>query len=288
MTLTTNAVHTATLHRLAAFADVSGGGNPAGVWVGDDLPTPTEMLRIAADLGYSETAFVAPVNGRERTIRYFSPLAEVPFCGHATIATGVVLGSTDGAGSYRLATRVGDVVVDVRMQDDRWHARLQSVPPRQRPLPPQLRDDVLALLGWHLDELDPALPPVLAYAGAWHLVLASSTRARLDRLDYDFEAMKALMQQHELTTLQLVWRESAARFHARNPFPVGGVVEDPATGAAAAALGGWLRDAGLISAPARFEIIQGVVMGRPSRIDVEVPASGGIFVAGTALSIERE
>jgi PhzF family phenazine biosynthesis protein len=93
------------------------------------------------------------------------------------------------------------------------------------------------------------------------------------------------MLREDLTTLQLVWRESDTLFHARDPFPVGGVVEDPATGAAAAALGGYLRDAGLIESPVRFEIHQGEVMGRPSILAVDVPESGGIVVSGFATEI---
>jgi predicted PhzF superfamily epimerase YddE/YHI9 len=76
-------------------------------------------------------------------------------------------------------------------------------------------------------------PLARAYAGAWHLVLACRTQQRLERLDYDFERLKALLLREGLTTLQLVGRENGAHFHARDPFPVGGVVEDPATGAAA-------------------------------------------------------
>jgi PhzF family phenazine biosynthesis protein len=86
-----------------------------------------------------------------------------------------------------------------------------------------------------------------------------------------------------LATLQLIWRESATVFHSRNPFPVGGVVEDPATGAAAAALGGYLRAAGLITAPTTIVIRQGEAMGRPSRLVVDIPISGGIVVTGTAV-----
>ena len=148
--------------------------------------------------------------------------------------------------------------------------------------------EALATLDWRADELDPQLPPILAFAGAWHLVLAVAQRQRLERLDYDFERLKALMLAHELTTLQLVWRESATRFHARNPFPVGGVVEDPATGAAAAALGGYLRDAGLMAVPNEFQIVQGVSMGRPSLLHVAVPGDGGIIVSGTAVDLPAE
>ena len=96
------------------------------------------------------------------------------------------------------------------------------------------------------------------------------------------------MLREELTTLQLVWRASENVFHARNPFPVGGVVEDPATGAAAAALGGYLREAELIAVPATIFIHQGEAMGRPSRLTVEIPVKGGIVVKGTAVPIRPE
>ncbi len=86
------------LNRLAAFTTSPDGGNPAGVWVGDTLPDSDTMQRIAAEVGFSETAFVAPRTGFDRTVRYFSPEAEVSFCGHATIATGVVLGEAGGDG----------------------------------------------------------------------------------------------------------------------------------------------------------------------------------------------
>jgi PhzF family phenazine biosynthesis protein len=273
------------LHRLAAFTDVPTGGNPAGVWIGDALPSPADMQRIAADVGFSETAFVAPTTGAERTIRYYSPEAEVTFCGHATIATGVVLGAASGDGTYRLHTSVGVVPVAVETRDGRREASLTSVTPSHEPAPPALVDAALAALGWRRDDLDPAIPPARAYAGAWHLVLAVARAERLAALDYDFAALKALMLDAGLTTLQLVWRESADVFHARNPFPVGGVVEDPATGAAAAALGGYLRDAGLVAAPTRLVIRQGEAMGRPSRLVVDIPASGGIVVTGAAVAM---
>lgn len=88
------------------------------------------MQRIAAEVGYSETAFVAPTIGQNRTIRYYSPEMEVPFCGHATIATGVVLGETEGDGTYRLATAVGEVSITVQSQDGGREASLISVEPK--------------------------------------------------------------------------------------------------------------------------------------------------------------
>lgn len=273
------------LNRLAAFTTSPDGGNPAGVWVGDTLPDSDTMQRIAAEVGFSETAFVAPRTGFDRTVRYFSPEAEVSFCGHATIATGVVLGEAGGDGTYRLATAVGEIPVTVRSRDGHREASLTSVEPTHTPAPDTLISEALSALGWTRNDLDHSISPVRAYAGAWHLVLAVAIANRLEELDYDYEKLKAIMLCDGLTTLQLVWRESADVFHARNPFPVGGVVEDPATGAAAAALGGYLRAAKLVTVPSTIVIRQGEAMGCPSRLVVEIPASGGIVVTGTAVKI---
>ena len=273
------------LYRLAAFSTSQAGGNPAGVWLGEALPDAAAMQRIAAEVGYSETAFVAPLDGTERHIRYYSPLREISFCGHATIAAGVVLGQTAAAGRYRLQTAVGEVLVEVFRDGEQWLAALTSVEPEQRAVPPGWLERVLEALDWRPEELDPALPPMLAYAGAWHLVLAAGSAARLARLDYDVERLKALMEDAGLVTLQLVYWGDELVFQARNPFPVGGVVEDPATGAAAAALGGYLRAAGLMPVPGEMLIRQGEAMGRPSELRVRVPAAGGIRVSGAAVAL---
>ena len=277
------------LLRLAAFTLDPTGGNPAGVWIGDAPPAADEMLRIAADVGYSETAFLTPDGSeapRAYRVRYFSPAAEVPFCGHATIASGVALAEREGIGRFDLRTNNGVVVVDTAYGAGGIRATLTSVPASARDAAPELFEAALGALGWRAGELDPELPPGVGYAGAHHLILAAATYDRLARLDYDFDHLRAIMLAADLTTVQLIWREAADRFRARDPFPVGNVVEDPATGAAAAALGAYLRWRGELTPPARFTISQGVEMGRPSHIAVEVPgADGGIRVTGTAVSI---
>lgn len=273
------------LYRYTAFSAQPQGGNPAGVWIGENLPAVQSMQSIAAEVGYSETVFITPGSGKSRLVRYYSPEAEVSFCGHATIAAGVLLGELEGDGTYHLETAVGVVPVTTRFDGGVRVAALTSVEPRHTPAEKLLVAEALAALGWHETDLDQAIPPACAYAGAWHLVLATREWARLAQLDYDFFRLKTLMLAKNLTTLQLVWREKDDLFHSRNPFPVGGVVEDPATGAAAAALGGYLRDAGLMPAPASITIRQGEAMGRPSRLTVDIPLVGGIVVAGAAVPI---
>jgi PhzF family phenazine biosynthesis protein len=275
--------------RYTAFTTDPSGGNPAGVvldatGLGDDA-----MRAVAADLGYSETAFLTARDERRRrfTVRYFSPLAEVAFCGHATVATAVALAERLGPGPLVFDTPVGEVPVDTDTgADGAVRATLTSVPTSSRPADPAELDAALAALGWRPEDLDPALPPRVAFGGVHHLVLAAATRGRLADLDYDFDALAALMRAAGWTTVQLVWREGPDLFHARDPFPVGGVVEDPATGAAAAALGGYLRDLGLVTEPAVVSVRQGEDMGRPSALTVAVdPADARVRVSGHAVPL---
>jgi PhzF family phenazine biosynthesis protein len=272
--------------RLAAFSDDPAGGNPAGVVLDAAGLSDEQMQQIAADVGYSETAFIVGGGGGRFTIRYFSPLAEVPFCGHATIATGVALAERDGPGHVELAAG-GPVPVETAADAQGLvTATLTSVPPAVHDLEAADLDELLAILGWAREDLDPELPPRVGFAGAFHPILPVATRERLAALDYDFARAAALMAARDWTTLQLVWRESELRFHSRNPFPPGGVVEDPATGAAAAAFGAYLRELGAVTPPVTVTLLQGEDMGRPGVLEVGVAADRpGIDVTGTAVAI---
>lgn len=271
--------------RYAAFRSDPAGGNPAGVVLDATGASEAEMQSVAAEVGYSETAFLFPGDGSRPRVRYFSPLAEVPFCGHATIASGVAHAERNGPGVLLLDTPVGEVrVVTQRGVDGLLTATLTSVVPRTLPVAEEDLAATLGALGWKHDDLDQSLPPRVAYAGAWHPVLAAATRQRLADLDYDIEALGSLMAARDWTTVDLVWRESDTVFHARNPFPPGGVVEDPATGAAAAAFGGYLREMGLVAPPVTVTVHQGADLGRPGLLTVDIPvgADMGISVTGAA------
>ena len=271
--------------RYSAFTDRPDGGNPAGLVPDARGLDAARMQAIAAEVGYSETAFLFPRADGDFDVRYFAPEKEISFCGHATIAAAVALAERTAPGTLRLHTGVGGVVVETRRDGARTAATLTSVAPQVDAVDAGLLHGALAALRWSPVELDPALPPRVAAAGARHLVLAAATRERLRALDYDYEALKQLMLANDLTTVALVWREAPAVFHARNPFPPGGVVEDPATGAAAAAFGAYLRELGLVAPPANIVIHQGVDMGRPSLLGVEIGARGGIRVTGQAVPI---
>ena len=276
------------IQRYTAFSTTPDGGNPAGVVLDADGMTAEQMLAVAAEVGFSETAFLAP-RGDRFDVRYFSPLAEVSFCGHATIAAAVAWAERHGPGRLVLDTAAGEVDVVTRTADDGTvRATLTSVAPRTARFEDDDLRTLLAALRWSEADLDPALPPRVAYAGAWHPILAAATRDRLRALDYDYDALAALMDERGWTTVDLVWREGPTTFSARNPFPPGGVVEDPATGAAAAAFGGYLREGGHVPTPATVTVFQGGDMGRPGMLEVDIPAeaSSGIRVTGTAVALE--
>lgn len=291
--------------RIAAFSDRGRGGNPAGVAIGEHLPSESKMLTIAKEIGYSETAFLAPLAdawacdlpgpapqppgsgtlppGVSRQpaawrVRYFAPEREVPFCGHATIASGAVLGERYGAGEYRLVLNDSEISVQAEPGPGGYLATLHSPETWSKEAPAGYVEQVLQAFSLPPGDLDEHFPVRFAFAGAKHLILALCSREALAGMAYDFETVKSLMRQEDLITISLLWAESEQRFHARNAFAIGGVYEDPATGAAAAALGGYLRDIGW-PGPERFEILQGEDMGSSSRLLVAFTRHPGASVA---------
>ncbi len=190
------------LVRIAAFSDGLQGGNPAGVWLGPRLPAAEEMQRIASLVGFSETAFAVPLSppGSPRRgvtarhvaefgvwrVRYFSPEAEVPFCGHATIALGVALARRFGEGEYALHLNQTEIKVSGWQDGEgQWQAALQSPPTRSKPAPAELVSAALTLFGYTQADLDPRIPPALIHGGADHLVLALNSRAALSAMHYE-------------------------------------------------------------------------------------------------------
>jgi len=276
------------LKRIAAFADNAEGGNPAGVMISDELPEDNEMRRIAAEVGYSETAFAMPLGDSWR-VRYFSPESEVPFCGHATIALGAALAQQQGDGVFPLILNNAEITVEGSHDGDAVSAALQSPPTRSEPISDALLSEVLALFAYTCDDLNPDLPPARAHGGADHLVLTLNTREALAAMHYDLSSGRELMTREGLITILFAWAETPRLFHTRNPFASGGVYEDPATGAATAAFAGFLRD---IDWPhgGSIEIIQGEDMGSRSRLYASITETPGssIRVSGATRVIDAD
>lgn len=276
--------------RYAAFSTTPNGGNPAGLVLDARHLDEAEMLAVAAAVGYAETAFVTEqgVDGdpRRSRVRYFSPIAEVPFCGHATIALAVALSGRDGAGSFTFDTPVGPIVIETAGEGTDVTASFTAVEPRLADFDDAVLAELLGLLGVGQGDLDPAYPPRIAYSGNWHPVLVIADRALFDSFGFDPVAVRRLMDaQGWAATVTVLHPIADGEFEARNLFPVGAITEDPATGAAAAAVGGYLRILGLVEPPSRILIHQGRHVGRPGLLTVDIPGNGGIVVSGTAVRI---
>ncbi len=267
---------------VAAFSDGNIGGNPAGVYIADHHPASSDMQAIAAKVGHSETAFAMPTSNGWR-VRYFSPESEVPFCGHATIALGATLAQQNGAGIFNLELNEASITVEGFVDEDTFSAALQSPATKSTKADDAVVAEALELFNYHSSDLDSNIPPAMAHAGANHLIFALKSRSLLSAMDYELEVGRAFMNKLELVTVMFVYAESTQRFHVRNAFASGGVLEDPATGAAAAALSGYLRD---IQWPhkRRISIVQGEDMGSRSLIQADISDELGssIRVTGSA------
>ena len=268
--------------RIAAFSDGETGGNPAGVLIGDALPSTAEMQRISAQVGFSETVFASPISGGLR-VRYFSPLSEVPFCGHATIALGAALTLRYGDGIFNLTLNQAEITVEGHIDGSVITAALQSPPTHSNAATSGLISEALSLFGYSTSDLNRELPPALINGGASHLALVLNSRKALSSMAYEFESGRALMTREGLVTILLAYAESPQLFHTRNPFASGGVYEDPATGAATAAFAGYLRDLAWPHGGA-IDVVQGEDMGIRSRLHADIPPTRGssIRVSGTA------
>ncbi|HEX8251627.1 MAG TPA: PhzF family phenazine biosynthesis protein [Thermoanaerobaculia bacterium] len=274
------------VQRIAAFSDGNRGGNPAGVVIAENFPSDSEMQRIAAEVGFSETAF-ATRQDRGWRVRYFSPESEVPFCGHATIALGAALTAQYGEGKFDLTLNDATISVEGRQAGELMAATLQSPPTRSAAIAPEILDEALALFGYRPEDLDPRLPPARIHGGADHLLLPLRSRELLAAMHYDLDAGRTFMRREGFITVTLAYAETARLFHTRNAFASGGVYEDPATGAATAALAGYLRERNWPHGGA-IEIVQGEDMGSRSRLTAEIaePLGSSIRVSGTTRAID--
>lgn len=276
--------------RYSAFAATPEGGNPAGVVLDGGGLSDERMQEIAAEVGYSETAFVvaqaADAPAPRYRVRYWSPAAEVPFCGHATVATAVALAERDGPSEVVFDTNAGPVTLRSHIVDGDVVVSFTSVEPEVRGLEDDVLDRLLALLGVVRADLDPRYPAAEAFAGNRHPVVALADRELFDQFRFSPAEVAALMREQGWlgTVTVLHVPGDGSDVDARNLFPVGRITEDPATGSAAASVGAYLRDLGYAGRTIRIH--QGAHVRRPSLLTVTIPASGGIEVSGGAFRIE--
>ncbi len=266
-----------------AFTDQPFGGNPAGVVLldGDTFPNEELMLKVAAELRYSETAFVRILSPREYHIRYFTPKAEVELCGHATIATFSLLYQMQLAkGECLCHTLAGDLRIEVGEK-----VMMQMAPPRIVTTI-EVTDEIYSALG--VTNYQPMLPVQIAYSGLPDIMIPLRDVAMLQALKPDMDAITAITRKYEAVSFHaFAFGNDGYTAHVRDFAPLYGVPEESATGTANAALTHYLQQNGCIPPSGDFSFLQGEVMGRPSIVATRVVPDGMIYVGGTATIVAR-
>ncbi|WP_164969171.1 PhzF family phenazine biosynthesis protein [Candidatus Marinarcus aquaticus] len=254
------------VEKVSAFAYKNRGGNPAGVLILDEMLSEEQMLEIAKEVNYSETAFLLK-QGNSFRIRYFSPETEIAFCGHATIASGFILGQKFGLGIYDLVLSDGKIQIEVNENNNKIFTSINSVKTYTYDIEKDYVDSILDAFSFSKNDLNEKYPIKVSFSGINNLILFVKNKKTLQEMKYDFEKVKELMINKNIVTINILWKENENLFHSRNAFAYGGVYEDPATGSAAIALGEYLRNMG-IKKSGEIEILQGFDMKQPSQLFV--------------------
>lgn len=275
-----------------AFTDEPLAGNAAGVVPEAEGLTEGQMQAIARELSVSETAFLTPSGPADRAVRYFTPEREVDLCGHATVGAHAALHAEGelGAGEHTVETAVG--VLDVEIAEDGTVWMTQNAPSvREVGLSHERIADALGVDAEPLVELADELPPAVASTGLPFLVVPATYLRVVGDADPDDEAVADLCRAVDAEGLYLFTfdtLESESTLHGRAFVPLAGIPEDPVTGTASGAVGGYLRRyEAFDSMPEELRLEQGHYVDRPGL--VRVRARDEITVGGSAVvSLEGE
>ncbi len=281
------------------FTDRPFGGNPLAVLPNAEGLSSGQMQKLAREFNLSETVFVLrPQNpANTRRIRIFVPTKEIPFAGHPTIGTALVLASMNefplegDQTDIVLEAEAGPIPVTIRCIDGRPTSATLTAPQRPTLGPAPSVDVMAAMLS-----LDPG--DIIATEGAScgnpFLMVQVRDRAALGRSRIDVTVLERLGDQL-FATEPLIFTEDAPDgfdIQARMYAPLSGIPEDPATGSAAAAFAGWLGHHDPMQNGTLSRVIaQGIEMGRPSRLEIEVDKQAGnvtaVRVSGSAVLISE-
>jgi trans-2,3-dihydro-3-hydroxyanthranilate isomerase len=278
------------------FTERAFGGNPLAVLTDARGLDDGTMQAIAREFNFSETAFVCPPTDPQHTarLRIFTPGGELPFAGHPTVGTAFVLssiGATPGASRIVFEEGVGPIPVRIERsggQVVRCTLTAAQAPGKVATVKQRMR--LAAMLG--LDGTDLAAPAEVWSCGVPFTVVPLATLEALQRARLDRDRWSRLLGGHEGRKVYPVARIDDATWRVRMFAPSLGVAEDPATGAAAAALAGWLASRQPdVSGTRRWRILQGEDIGRPSEIalaaDVADGAATAVRVGGRCVMISE-
>ena len=277
-----------------AFTENLFGGNPAGVVIlpeGEDFPSDEIMTKTAAELRYSETAFIKRLNDKEFNIRYFTPAAEVELCGHATIGSFKALlagGYIEDNQTYINHTLSGTLNIDIKngfvLMDMAAPVKIGEISEHEK-----LRElyDIMGLDYDAEKSEGVSMIPQLISTGLPDIMMPVSSLEVLDRIEPDFPALSKLSERYEVVGVHAFTVNcDDATCHVRNFAPLYDIDEEAATGTSNGALTyyGYLN--GFVKSGDDCRFIQGEMMQRPSAILSHIEADGdncSIQVGGSAV-----
>ncbi len=277
-----------------AFTTSVFGGNPAGVVIlpdGMDFPSDEIMIKTAAELRYSETAFIKNLGDGQFNIRYFTPAAEVDLCGHATIGSFKALlyaGVIEDNRRYINHTLAGDLEIAVKdgsiLMDMASPVKIDEITDTAA------LEELYGIMGLDYQEQKKAgvrLTPQMISTGLPDIMMPVASLEALDAIAPDFPALSKLSEKYEVVgvhafTLDCGGKEGET-CHVRNFAPLYDIDEEAATGTSNGALTyyGYLN--GFIKAGDDCCFVQGEKMGRPSEIRSHIDAGCSVKVGGNAV-----
>jgi trans-2,3-dihydro-3-hydroxyanthranilate isomerase len=264
------------------FTDVALQGNPVAVFLDAEGIPAERMQRIAREMNLSETTFVLPPeNGGDVRVRIFTPVNELPFAGHPTLGTAIVLGAKIERNQISLETHMGTVPFEF----ERSNGTISSATMRQ-PIPTWEPYDRAGHLLDALGVTSSTLPVEVYRNGPRHVYIGLQTVEALSALRPD---QRALADHPDMAAN--CFAGSGEHWRMRMFSPAYGVAEDAGTGSAAGPLALHLARYGLIPFGRRIEIRQGVELGRTSRMLARVAGTAEridtVEVGGSAVIVAR-
>jgi trans-2,3-dihydro-3-hydroxyanthranilate isomerase len=273
------------------FTEQAFGGNPLAVLPDARGLDDAQMQKIAREFNLSETVFVLPPEApaHTRRLRIFTPATEVPFAGHPTVGTALVLARLGELPLQGASTRIvfeegaGPVPVTIGARNGQPAFAQLSAPRAPELLSQRPAALVASALSLTPSDLVTAQgPPQVVSCGLPFLLVRLTDRQALGRARLNRSVWSRHLEGTDAAHLFLFTDDAdeGHDFRARMFAPGGGVEEDPATGSAAAALGGWLGStSAMADGTIRCVIAQGLEIGRPSRLEVEVEKCAGAIAA---------
>lgn len=268
------------LYQVDAFTKNRLEGNPAGVITNADGLSDCQMQQLARELNNSETAFIckSTTNEADFRVRFFTPTAEVPICGHATIGAHYANAVEHNLESQTIKqeTQVGILPIDiVKDKDDYKIIMTQGNISVAKPLETQYVNQIITALGLSKEDLNARAPIAIASTGHSKVMICIRDNNTLNDLQPNFELLKAISEHINCNGFYVFTLNSEARplIHGRMFAPISGISEDPVTGNANGPLGAYLVKYDLVKTNDsffEFEIIQGEKINRPGKMIVQV------------------